>query len=249
MRRRLLTLLAFLLPALCEAQQIRSANFTYLYDLDATAITYCRLEGVDGNPFGAAKAGPANIKTTGSSATVAAVTAGTSPFANVAVTDVIEAVTTDGVRNLRVVIARADADSITVNSAWNLGTSVPFGYRSTVCGTAATSGMIDVSNYQNRSIVFSMPQVDATGGIDVRVECKDPGIGSNWVQVFPACTTGSCATVQNYATAGLASATKVVIPEPTAFCRVGMLIHTADDGDDLTTHTEQLTVTFAGYVR
>ena len=248
--RRLLPLLAFLLLAtLAEAQQIRSANFTYLYDIDATAITYCRLEGIDGNPFASARPGPANIKTTGSSATTAAVTASTNPFANVAVGDVIEAVTTDGVRNLRVVIAKASADSITVNSAWNLGTSIPFGYRATVCGTAATSGWIDVSNYTNRSIVFSLVQVVATGGIDVRVECMDPGIGSQPVQVFPTCTTGSCATVQNYTTAGLASSTKIVIPEPTAFCRVGILIHTADDGDDLTTNTEQITITFAGYVR
>ncbi len=243
--------LAFLLllAAPVVAQETRSANFTYLYDLDATAITYCRLEGANGDPFGGGRNGPANIQTTGSSATIDAVTAGTNPFVNVSAKDVIAVRDNAGATSLRVVISKASSDQIVVNSVITLA-STPFQYYKTVCGTTAESGWIDVGNYVNRSIVFSIVQVAVTGGIDVRVECRDPGIGSPPVQIFPACTTGACATVQAYTgIAGITSTTKIVVPEPTSSCRVGILINSADDGGDLTTNTEQITITFAGRTR
>lgn len=249
MRRLVALILLALCPAAALAQETRSANFTYLYDLDATAITYCRMEGVSGNPFGSGIPGPANIQTTGSSATLDAVTAGTNPFVNVAAKDVIAVRSQDGSTALRVVISKASSDQIVVNAVITIVNS-PFQFYKHVCGTTAESGWIDVGNYVNRSIVFSIAQVAVTGGIDVRVECRDPGIGSPPVQIFPSCTTGACGTVQAYTgIAGITSTTKIVIPEPTGSCRVGMLINSADDGGDLTTNTEQITITFAGRTR
>jgi hypothetical protein len=153
----------------------------------------------------------------------------------------------NGVVDARVIITFTDADTIVVNSAFTTtNTSTVFAWYDLQCGTAATDGWFDLAGVENKSITFQLDQINATGGVSARVECKDGALGSLANQVFPSCTTGACDTYQNYTTAGIASRTKVHLNEPETTCRVGLKIGTSDDGNDLTTNAEQVTITVLG---
>lgn len=236
---------ALLLGAL-PARAQSTASFMVLYDLDATAVTYCRVTGSDGSPFGTWIPGGGKIFTSGSSATTSEVLASSNPFTPVSVSDVVQVDLGTGPQNvlLRAVAARASAAQITVGAAWNIDNSSAgynFGWKKTTCGTAATSGWISVAGFNKFTLTFSLIQISATGGVDVQMQCRGQDVGAQPVQVFPSCTTGACNTFQNYTTAGIASSTTVVGNEPWGECRIGVKIGSADDGGDFTTNAEQIT--------
>lgn len=252
MLRKLLTLaglfLASALPAAAGSDQ--TANFAILYGLDSTDPIYCVVTGNNGSPFGGPIQSLKNITTTGSSATTDAVTASDAPFKSVVAGDLLMVAKPDGTTLLRVVISKASNDQVVVNSAWDLSQTGGWGftYLKTTCGTAATDGWIDVSNADSFDITFELDQVNATGGINMRVECLAAGVNASPVQVFPACSSGACDTVQNYTTAGIASATTVAVSFPFQKCRVGIDIHTADDGGDLTTNEERIDISLTKHL-
>lgn len=243
MRKFIAVLALILWGGTVQAQELKSANYMFKYDLDSTTMTFCRLEGTKGDPFGPGNVGLAPINISSANGNVAATTAGTNPFLGLAAKDVINVVYKDGTTDTKVIITFTDNDTIVVDSAFTTTvTAQSFNWYKTRCGTTDADGWIDVSAYAYKAITFEIEQVNVTGGLDVRWDCKDPDIGGNPVQVFPSCTVGACNTVQNYSgVAGITSRTKLVINEPSGSCRIGVAIHTGDDGNDLTTNTEQLT--------
>lgn len=226
------------------AANTQSANFMVGYDLDSTSLTFCRVTGADGGPFGTWISGRYPIVTVNSSVTTDEVT-DTDPFGPVLINDVLQVDLGTGSQNVlvRTIATRASASQITVSTAWNIDNSDAgylFTWKKTTCGTTAADGWIDVSGWDQVGIAFSIEQVNATGGIDVQMQCKTGAVNAQPIQVFPSCTTGACNTFQNYTAATIASTTYAVGSEGYAQCRLGVKINSADDGGDLTTNAERL---------
>ena len=249
MKKVLILFVALFLAVPAFAEQV-TGSVLVKYDLDSTTVVYPIMKGAGGRPFSSPISGNAAIKTTGSSATVAAVTASTYPFLDVVVGDILIVNETS-----RLVIARASADSITVDTAIDLSAltgGYTFGFYHVIVGTGADGdGWFHVGDLTSMGIALQIDQMVVTGGIDVRVECKAAAIGAAPIQVWPYCLIGVCGTYQNISgTAGIADrgaiGTDVGWQEE---CRVGLKIHTADDGGDLTTDREQVTIAFSGIRR
>jgi hypothetical protein len=224
------------LPARTRADDVAVANFMILYDLDATAVTYCRMIGQLGSPFGGTIAGPTQIVTAGSSTTVT----GTGAFAQVAVDDVIiisrPAPTATGIPDVRVVTARASADSITVDSAITLTSGFNFRYLKTQCGTTASDGWIDVSAKALKTFTFSWSQGDADA-VDVKIQCKHRGVDAPIEELYPgsagtACGAGTAvAGYCHFATVGVTANLTIADAWPWEMCRMGVKITTVDASD------------------
>lgn len=231
MKRFWLVLLYFAAAPLLWGAEDVTALFTYKYDVDSNAVAYCRLVGQQNSPFGGSISGAGRIKTAGSSVTITSVTALTNAFAGVDIGDLISVQTSPGSTVLRTVVTNADDDTVTVDTAVDLGTTgVAYRYWMSECGTGATSGWIDLSQYPSRSITIQYDQGDLTQ-LDIRVECKANYPGAEPVQVFPVCTVGACNTYQAYTTAGITSRTATQISAPFGSCRVGFKWTTADTSD------------------
>lgn len=242
MKKPLMFLLA-LVPSVALAGQDDTASFAILYEIDSTDPIYCRLTGQSGDPFGPGISGTSRIETSGSSTTTTAVTAASGPFASVSAGDILLVRSpVDDSTLVRRVVSKADSDTVTVHTAWNLSGGFAFTWKKLTCGTAATSGWIEVGNADSFAITFELDQVSVTGGINVQVQCRTGAINASPVQIFPACTSGACNTVQNYTTAGVASATTVAVGFPYKSCRVGVDIGTADDGSDTGNDAEQIDI-------
>jgi hypothetical protein len=246
-----LKLKALVLSALLAASvplwgdDCKAANFFLDYNLSSATTLYGVVLGVNSNPFGGPMAGPARIKTSGSSTTVTSETASDNAFAEVVVGDTIFVRAGDGSVSRRSVTARASADSITVDTAITLAASAFTWLRTT---TSATVGWLDISGYTRRTISIQYDQGDL-GSLSARIECRGSYPGAAAIQVFPSCATGACDTYQSYATAsiGIASRTSVAIPEPFGACRVGIKYVTSD-ASDATTNLEKITAGFEGCV-
>lgn len=228
LRRLALPLFLFLIASPGGSQTIQQGNYVGVvdFDLDSTTLTYCR--GAE-SPI----QGRFNIKTTGSSTTVVAANAGETPFDAVAVGDLIWAA---GLR--RQVATKTDGANITVDTAINLDQAGgwPWSYIAFTCGTTASDGWMPIYRGQMTTIVFELNQVNVTGGIDVRWECRESVTDAQPVQVFPA------SGFNNYTAAGIASRTAVVVEEPWQECRVGVKINSADDGGDTGANAEKISV-------
>jgi hypothetical protein len=240
-------ILLALLPMLAAAQStsapnVRKAILASKYDLDSTSYIYCMFTGVNASPWGGALPGGAPVSTSGSSTTVAATTASTGPFTDVAVGDILY-ILSSGPQTapvVRYVTARASADSITVDTAITL-TAATFTFKRRSCGTAASSGWVDVSTAWDVKVAWRISQQDTTGGISIVVYCKDNDDSGTGTRVYPPNNTGGtreCEDTGIFATTTTGCA--VTIPEGWDSCRLGMKIVTADDGADTTTHTEQV---------
>lgn len=243
-----------LLPTLVSASELRTASYTIDYDLDATSITYCAVTGKFGDAFGRPMEGGDRITTSGSSTTTTEFTASAAPFTTLNVGDILIVDPGTGPANVlrRVITAKASGSSVTVNTAWDLSATAGYNFYwlKNNCGTAATSGWISVAGAAQFVIDFQIDQVNVTGGIDMRIECRGNYIGAQPVQVFPSCTSGACATVQNYSgIAGITSHTSIVTTASFGECRVGILIHTSDDGGDTGANAEQLNIGLTLYER
>lgn len=267
--KRILAVLALVLsagPALAQtAAPTAPANFSYRKDYDSTTLTFCKLVGQNSNPRGGTIAGTARIKTTGSSTSVTAVTAGQLPFAALAVDDVI-VVTRPGSNAVdwRVIATKTDGDNITVDTAVNWDTTTGFEFRwlDDQCGTTDNDGWIDVQagGMAAKNVTFMLEQVSGvTGGIDWDIECRGSGIeaaagvgGTPTPVIVHPGAAGSCAPGTsaggfcNFTTAGKVSGRlKVAIP-PHVTCdavRVGVKINTSDAAEPAESDKERLTIT------
>jgi len=208
------------------------------FDADSTTMTYVL--------FDPPRSGTANIKTTGSSATVDA--ASGTPFAAVAVGDEIFVRDVDATAQVRYVRAKASSIQITVNAAvnWsgNGSTGYGFTYRTFRSGTGADAGWFQVGGaFSRRNIYFGLEQVNATGGVAFQIDCIMGAPAAKPTLVYPpggstACETGTLTTAPTRCL--------VVLSLGAQRCRLGAKIVTADDGDDLTTNREDVHAEFMG---
>lgn len=228
-----------LLPAFVGASEQRVANYSYKYDLDSTNVIYCSLVGQSASAYGPGITGVARILTSGSSTTVSAVTAGTNPFADLGVGDVI-AVRRETATDVVYITAKASADSVTVDTAvdWgNSGSGRQFTWLDLRCGTAITDGWIDVAGTQDKKFSIEYNAGDST--VDVRLECMDASIGASPVVAYPgeADTCGSGGTLASgycqFAAGGVGITNRlsIVSYEPWSKCRLGIKINGADASD------------------
>lgn len=212
MKKIILSLALLLFPVLASAQpipnEIHSWPLAVQYNVQAAspAYIYCRTEGVartgndDNRRFTLAP-----ITAAANSTTLAAVTGGTQPFANVAVGDIIYLQdpnqATKGQTLEKVVTARASADSITISSVISVLTTFTgnsFEFRKRQCGTTAAFGWFPVEGY--RPVKFSVaPNSIAATSVDIRVECRENGEDA---QPYPVCTPATRDTAET-CTAGV----------------------------------------------
>jgi len=251
MKRLLAWALAFLFVApLLFSAETKNASFAYNYDVDSASLTYVRMVGQNGDPFGGSMVGPGTIKTVGSTTTVTENVASSNPFRDVGVGDVIQVSTSTTTRFTRVVVAKASDASITVDTAVDLTAGYSWRWWDTQVGTTINDGWIDVGQMSTVAMTVQYEQGDLDG-LRVRWECKTASLGANPVIVYPGessdCGIGGTLVVDrcNFATAGVtARLTVAVTDNPFAACRVG-LAFAATDTSEAGANLEQVTVTIS----
>lgn len=223
--KRLLFLAVALLADVASAQTIGKSAVRY--NLESSTMTYCRVNGKNGDMYGAPIEGPAAVQTSGSSATVTELVASSAPFANIAIGDILylEPIGGPPVAAGYLVTARASSASITVDPAVNLTGGRPFKYRKTSCGTAATSGWFGISTTGPTLFDVQYNVGDFTS-VDFVIECR-VDTSSEPTQILP--TTGG--TYTNFTTPGIAARYGHTLVDPVyQECRVGMKWVGADGG-------------------
>ena len=241
----LVALLAFAPSAPAQQAADKLLPLATLYDLDSTSYIFCSTLGqggtADGDWIGVRKL----LTTSGSSTTITALNAADDPFTVVAAGDEITFIV-QGVEYQRVIITNADDDTITVDTAINLSVTPDGGaywrYRTRSCGTAATDGWFSVAQYPFASVTLELNQVNVTGHLEFKVQCRHFGSDNQPVDVYAE-------GMANYRSGGYdaAQADNDTIIVHNGFpvfesCRVGMLIDTADDGGDTGSNAEQVTI-------
>ncbi len=231
-----LALAALAVPGL--AQQQEKANFSIRYDVDSATKTYCVLNGSNGDPFGSPTRVSTTVETSGSSATITAVTASSAPFTNVAIGDTL-IFNVAGTDLARTVVTNADNDTVTVDEAIDLtaGAGYTFSYWEPVCGTAATSGWVTVRGWPQILMTVEYTQGDLDT-LDVAFECQDTSYDHNIVQVYPGasseCGFGTLSTdVCQFATPATLPAASISVRLTNLYeaCRVALKYGTTDTSD------------------
>lgn len=231
-------LLAPLHAPLARAQTAEINYVALRYNLDRPDGNplFCVSLGSNGAIGTAWAGGPSRVSTVGSSTTVTELAAGSLPFRDLAVKDVIRVLrgapgptTTDVVS----ITAKASGASITVDTAvdWSNGVlGQKFDYRRAVCGQTANDGWFSVAAYADFTIIVQFQQGDLTGGLSWMVQCRDGGVDSSPVQVFPA-TLGSYQVIATASTTSTTASNALAGFERWNDCRVAMLATTADPSD------------------
>ncbi len=248
MKKTLAALVALLLLAGEARGAIQDASTLPLvvnYDLDSDTMTYCKSVGVGNNADFVWRDQLQPVTTSGSSsATLAAVTASANgPYDNLAVGSLLrfniasgDGPSFGGAPTYRYLTAKASDDSATIDTAVLVGaTGVPFQYLNRSCGTTASSGWFSVSGWTAGTALLEISQIVTTSGIDYTLECK---------HAYPWATAVTVLT--NSAAVTAAGTVPLVWSEPYDYCRVGIKLDSTDDGDDLTTNTEQIFITVVG---
>lgn len=195
-----LALLALAVPA---AAQDKGFYFSE-HDLQSTSFICAAFTGKDGNPYGQIRQGQTFITTSGSSTTTTALAAGTQPFVGISVGSLIAVQTGPALADVlyRYVTAKASNDSITVNSAWDLGAAGrAFYYYGYSQGTTVNDGWINIGALNLATIHFRIDTFNATSD-DVKIECRHSTFNSQPNIVFPppagagaSCLTGNFTAV------------------------------------------------------
>lgn len=225
-----------------HAQDPTSSTVVFKYNLNSTTEIFCSL----GPQFTIG-----DRVQSAASTTYTAVSG--SPFANVAVGDLITGAEVGGVPTyIKAVHARASAASITVNNAiapetTPTLTNATIQARTLSCGTGVNSGAFDVSRFAGFTVQIDIQQlvlaVPGTSSIDARILCRAGG-QAQWLQQYPV-------LVPPVVTPSYVSSTAVggwarEITGRFSECRVGLKINAADDGGDTGTNAEQVTVSVQG---
>ena len=235
---------ALLLPALAGAQELRTANVAYLYDVDSTSKTYCKLVGERGDPF----AGPiplqGRIQTSGSSTTVTEETTGDNPFEQIGAGDVLVVDKGPAGIDTVAVVTKASSASVTVNEAVDWSNGYSFKFYDLQCGTGANDGWIPVGNYSSVNGVVSFDQGDIAG-LDFAMECKYGGLAGLLVQVYPGSGSGCGFGTLNTDVCTFSSTTfpnnhlaVVVANNGFEACRLALAYRTSDTSDSGTNREE-----------
>jgi len=240
LKKLLAIVLAFVATASVLAQsgngQSTSQLITYRFNLNATSETFCALS-LNG-PFQV----PVPVVTSGSSTTVT----GTGAFTNIGVGDQINGTDSPvggGELWTAVVMARASADSITVDTAVNLNSSTLF-YRTLSCGTGNNNGAFDISLSGRSTIQIDIAQLvlanPGVSTIDSRIQCRvDPSAA--WLQVYPVLVPP--AVTATYVSLAVVGGWGKEVNGTYSQCRVGLRITAADDAaGDAGSNAEWLTI-------
>jgi hypothetical protein len=239
-----LALLALAAPSFAQQQDVQVGQLAYRYDLDATTFEFCKLGGINGDPYQSPIPGSANIKTTGTSTTVDAVSG--TPFGQVGVGDVLISQQPDGVTETVIVTAATSNVQVEVDPAvdWeNSGNGFPFSWYNLECGNTGEDGWVAAPPGQHAGIILTVEYDagDLTGGLDVLWEARGANLGSQAVQVYPGggSDCGGFATLNtdvctlDTAQVGTPKARLAIQVDPNYFqqFRVGIKANTADPGD------------------
>ncbi len=245
MNRRFIALgLALFLasPAMAQVQS-KTAHFQGAVDLDATSYTYC-VVSTQGGPWTAPQDGRVSIKTSGSSATVTAVTAATNPFEQITVGDILYLRHRNDKADIRYVTAKATNDSVTVNTAIDISSGVPFSWQDVTCGTGVTAGWIPANEWHEINVIWQIDQMNATS-IDVIIHGRDETLGPVPTTIYPD-PADSASTIEckkgNFTAINTC---KLVVTGVWDFIRIGFKINT-DDGSDTGADAESITASLRG---
>lgn len=162
-------------------------NLFYNYDIP-TDLTFGKF--LDAQPL------KGFADTSGSSTTTIALEstgAGSTPFDQVGVGDVLFYVTSEtNAGTYRTVTAKASSTSITVNSAWDLGTGKALRHMPFRSGTGASDGWVYVGSMKNITIKYSLTTLGATT-VRIVIQVKGGDIDSTAFDLFDetASATGS----------------------------------------------------------
>lgn len=217
------------------------------YDIDSTSFTYC--------VTGPTRPGSGSISTSGASTTTTGdalalldtkLNVGDQIFVSNSSTGLLT----------RFVSAVASETSITIEArggtdTWTLAAGTQWRYANVVCGTGATNGWFNISQFLNHpggtvSITVQVDQAVTDGtGIDIRWEAKTAGANTAAVQICPV-TNGTVTTVTD-ANVGINGRYTCVMDYTFDQARVGVKLTTADDGaGDATTNREQINIYVSG---
>lgn len=140
------------------------------------------------------------------------------------------------------VVISGAAVTITSGNIQSGGSQNPNGSTNMACGTTAAFGAFNVTMGQKFQVQVGVGQNVNTGGLSFHLQCRT-NPEADWAQVSPALTWP--AVTPTY-TSALASGTigTFILGTIDAYsqCRVGMMIVTTDDGNDLTTNAEQISI-------
>jgi len=139
----------------------------------------------------------------------------------------------------RAVTAKASNDSVTVDTAIDLGTDgVYFQYKTMFAGADTEDGYVPIANMQSIAYTVNIAQMNGTGGIDMHVQCRQQG-GPPVILLTDNSTAAEILVFSlDFETGG-----------PFDQCRIGFKWGTADDAVDTTTLQERITVVFEGIMR
>jgi hypothetical protein len=215
-----------------------SRVITYKWDLDSATEQFAVLDANETQVN-------VTVSTSGSSTTVT----GTSAFGAIAVNSMLHFNGPNSGSDLftRGTSAKASASSITVDSAITLAAAdlFTYSYRNLTVGTGNRDGAFSVRGLDRYTIDVNLLQVNATGGVAFRTLCRTMTPDAAWEQVDPALTPP--ATTPTYYTFTAAGHYAYSSNLPMSECRVGAKIVTADDGGDLTTNQEQISIGMEGW--
>lgn len=186
------------------------------YDPGA-AYTYGRF----GPMLGARK----NLKTSGSSTTVTAVTADDGPLDEVDVGSLIS-VNRDGTWDNVYLTAKASADSGTVSGAgvnWDRTGGRHFYFRRFLSGTGANDGAIGIDGYERRAVHVQVSTLASTSVV-VTIQWRPQAYGAEWTTLFEDTLAATVSSSIN-------SQAPYVIQEASGEIRVGWKANGNASGD------------------
>lgn len=231
-------LIACLLLSALAAQAEERRVYVEQYDLDSTTYTACKT----GPPVpGVGRVTNASSSTTitlaGDRGSFGVLSQGDEVFFVIAA----PRPGAPGTRTRRVVDS-ATPTTLVVTVAVDLSDGGAEGYawdfRNVDCGTGAEDGWQLVANADWTNIAWQVDQVSVTGGVDVRVQCRDPGTVAYTVYPDPANAASTDECLKGNFTA--VNACKLIVTGHWQECRVQLKIGTADDGADTGADTESI---------
>lgn len=179
------------------------------YDVTTAGYTYGRFQP----QF---RSLPKPAKTSGSSTTTVDVTSGDNFASPLAVGDELWEPSGELRRS---VTAKASDASITVSSAWDLGTGKHLHYRKFYSGTAATDGWIGVGHLTSKVVILEVATLNATS-VTFTIEGRVPGSS-------PTTIYSSAAQTAVTVSGGVNSLAPIEIPESVDAIRIGVKVDTA----------------------
>jgi len=244
MKKLFAGLLALLVAAPpIAAGEAESVTLTFHRDTDVTSVEYCSAVGSQGVWGTSGKPGAGQIESSGSSATWTSVDTEAVFVNGIAAGDYLVARPPGDFNHLDAVLAvivSVDSTSqITVGTAADIsaGSGYTWEWWDVTCGSAADSGTYDVSGWSSALLTYDINQLNVTGGIDLRPECRVDAKGADWVVVTDDGAEDAVTAV------GTGSYAIVLSEAGFSECRFGHYIDSADDGGDTGSNAEQITLT------